>query len=164
MHSATPALAGAERSQKSLHPSGFWTNAVATTLAAQISVLPLLLYNIGLFSLVALPANLLVNPIVPLAMAASALAGVVGMTLGSLAPFLGTLAGYPAHILMKYFIFVAEKSSALPYAAFTVERFPFVLVILAYSLLIYFASSSACADRKRFSTTDQFKFAKKASI
>ncbi|MDP2651745.1 MAG: ComEC/Rec2 family competence protein, partial [bacterium] len=58
----------------------FWRNAVATTLAAQISVLPLLLYNIGLLSLVALPANLLVNPFVPLAMAWAAIAGVIGMT------------------------------------------------------------------------------------
>ena len=136
----------------------FWKNVVATTLAAQISVLPLLLYDIGLFSLVALPANLLVNPLVPLAMAAAAIAGVVGMTLGPLVPLIATIVGYPALILMRYFIFIAEKSSALPYAAFTLERFPFVLVIAAYAVLIYIALS------KRFSTTDQFKFAKKAPI
>ncbi|MEK7554232.1 MAG: ComEC/Rec2 family competence protein [Patescibacteria group bacterium] len=136
---------------------GFWTNAVATTLAAQISVLPLLLYNMGLFSLVALPANLLVNAFIPLAMAAAAIAGVVGMVLGSVLPVVTTVVGIPAHILMSYIIFVAQKSASLPFAAFTIERFSFVLVLLAYALLIYFASS------KRFSTTDQFKFAKKAS-
>ena len=163
MPSAASPSGKAKRSQKYSPPS-FWVNVVATTLAAQISVLPLLLYNIGLFSLVALPANLLVNPLVPLAMAASAIAGVVGMIFGPFVPFITTLVGYPVHVLMQYFIFIAEKSSALPFAAFTLERFPFVLVILAYALLIYFASSSACADRKRFSTTDQFKFAKKASI
>lgn len=136
----------------------FLQNTVATTLAAQISVLPLLLYNIGLFSLVALPANLLVNPLVPLAMAGATVAGVVGMTIGSFVPFIATLAGYPTLILMRYFIFIAEKSSALPYATFTLERFPFLLVLLAYATLIFIASS------KRFSTTDQFIFAKKASI
>lgn len=135
----------------------FLKNVLATTLAAQISVLPLLLYNIGLFSLVALPANILVNPFVPLAMAAAAIAGVVGMTLGSLLPFVATVAGYPANILMQFFIFVAEKSSALPFAAFDLPLFSFWLVLIAYAVLIYFASS------KRFSTTDQFKFAKKAS-
>ena len=134
----------------------FWKNVVATTLAAQVAVLPLLLYDIGLFSLVALPANLLVNPLVPLAMAAAAIAGVVGMTRGPLVPLIATIVGYPALILMRYFIFIAEKSSALPYAAFTLERFPFLLVIAAYAALIYIALS------KRFSTTDQFKFAKKA--
>ena len=136
----------------------FWRNTIATTLAAQISVLPLLLYDIGLFSLVALPANLLVNPLVPLAMAASAAAGVIGMTVGPFVPFVATIAGFPALILMRFFIFIAEKSSALPFAAFTLERFPFVLVLAAYAALIYFAAS------KRFSITDQFKFAKKASI
>lgn len=138
--------------------NSFFRNTIATTLAAQIAVLPLLLYNIGLFSLVALPANILVNPLVPLAMAASAVAGVVGMTLGPFIPFITTVVGVPAHLLMRYFIFIAEKSSALPYAAFTLERFPFFLVLLAYAALVWVAAS------KRFSATDQFTFAKKASI
>ncbi|MDP1689983.1 MAG: ComEC/Rec2 family competence protein [bacterium] len=136
----------------------FWKNVVATTLAAQISVLPLLLYNIGLFSLVALPANLVVNPLVPLAMAGAAIAGVIGMTIGSFIPVVATIVGYPVFIFMRYFIFIAEKSSALPYAAFDLPLFSFWLVLIAYAVLIYFASS------KRLSTTDQFKFAKKASI
>ncbi|MFA6502834.1 MAG: ComEC/Rec2 family competence protein [Candidatus Paceibacterota bacterium] len=136
----------------------FWRNAVATTLAAQIAVLPLLLYNIGLFSLVALPANLLVNPLVPLAMASAAIAGVVGMTAGYLFPIIATIAGYPAYILTRYFILVAEKSSALPYAGFTLEHFPFVFVLAAYAALIYVVTS------KRFSTTPQLMLAKKASI
>lgn len=136
--------------------SGFWVNTIATTLAAQISVLPLLLYNIGLFSLVALPANLLVNPLVPLAMAGAAVAGVVGMTVGLFVPFIATVVGFPTLILMRYFIFIAEKSSALPYAAFILPLFSFWFVIIAYASLI--------AASKRFSTTDQFKFAKKASI
>lgn len=136
----------------------FLANTIATTLAAQISVLPLLLYNIGLFSLVALPANLLVNPLVPLAMAGAAIAGVVGMTIGFFVPIIATIIGYPTLILMRYFIFIAEKSSSLPYATFDLPLFSFWLVLAAYAALIYIAAS------KRFSTTDQFKFAKKASI
>lgn len=136
----------------------FLRNVVATTLAAQISVLPLLLYNIGLFSLVALPANLLVNPVVPLAMAWAAVAGIVGMTLGAFVPVLATIVGYPLFIITRYFIFIAEKSSALPFAAFNLPLFSFWLVLVAYAGLIYLARS------KRFSTTDQFKFAKKASM
>ncbi|MFZ2167690.1 MAG: ComEC/Rec2 family competence protein [Minisyncoccia bacterium] len=135
----------------------FWANTIATTLAAQIAVLPLLLYNIGLFSVVALPANLLVNPLVPFAMAGAAIAGVVGMTLGQFVPLIATVVGEPVHLLMRYFIFIAEKSSALPFAAFNLPLFSVWLVLLAYALLIYFAAS------KRFSTTDQLRFAKKAS-
>lgn len=136
----------------------FWHNTVATTLAAQISVLPLLLYNIGLLSLIALPANLLVNPLVPLAMGLAAFTGVVGMTLGPFIPVIATVAGVPTHLFMRYFIFIAEKSSALPFAAFDLPLFSFWFVLAAYAALIYITSS------KRFSTTDQFKFAKKASI
>lgn len=136
----------------------FLANILATTLSAQISVLPLLLYDIGLFSLVALPANLLVNPLVPLAMAGAAIAGVVGMTAGYFIPIIATIVGFPTHILMSYFIFIAEKSSALPYAAFTIERFPFVFVIAAYAALIYLVAS------KRFSTTPQLMLAKNASM
>jgi competence protein ComEC len=156
--SATFPSGKAERSQKDSSSSGFWVNTIATTLAAQISVLPLLLYNIGLFSLVALPANLLVNPLVPLAMAAAAVAGVAGMTIGTFFPLIAVIIGLPAHLLMRYFMFIAEKSSALPFATFDLPLFSFWLVLAAYAALIYIAAS------KRFSTTDQFKFAKKASI
>jgi competence protein ComEC len=117
----------------------FWRNAIATTLAAQVLVVPLLLYNIGLFSLVAFPANLLVNPLVPLAMAAAAAAGVIGMTVGTFIPAIATFAGYPVFILTRYFIFIAEKSSALPFAAFTLAQFPFLLVLAAYVALICIA-------------------------
>jgi competence protein ComEC len=88
----------------------FWRNTIATTLAAQISVAPLLLYSIGLFSLVALPANLLVNPLMPLAMAGAAIAGVAGMTVGSFIPLIATLIGYPTLLLTRYFIFIAACS------------------------------------------------------
>ena len=133
----------------------FWANTIATTLAAQIAVLPLLLYDIGLLSLVALPANLLVNTFVPLAMALSAAAGVVGMTVGPFIPTVATVVGFPALILMRYFIFVAQKAAELPFAAFALPPFPFWLVLVAYAALI--------AVSKRFSTTLQLRFAKKAS-
>lgn len=133
----------------------FWANTVATTLAAQISVLPLLLYNIGLLSLVALPANLLVNTLVPLAMALSAAAGVVGMTIGTFVPTIATIVGFPALLLMRYFIFIAQKAAELPFATFALPPFSFWLVVAAYAALI--------AASKRFSTTVQLRFAKKAS-
>lgn len=136
--------------------SPFWANAVATTLAAQLSVLPLLLYFNGLFSLVALPANLFVNPIVPFAMAAAAGAGMWGMIAHGLAPALTHLIGLPALAAIRYIIFVVEKSAALPYAALTLAPFPFWIVLLSYAALI--------ALSYRFSTTDQLRFAKKASM
>lgn len=136
----------------------FWKNALATTLAAQIAVLPLLLYDTGNLSLVAIPANLLVMPIVPLAMGLSALAGFAGMLFGSFSPLFGIMLAYPAYLVNAYMIFIARETAALPFAAFTLPSFPFWLVLFVYAALIYFVAS------KRFSTILQLRFARNASI
>jgi competence protein ComEC len=137
--------------------SPFWKNVVATTLAAQITVLPLLLYNTGNLSLVAIPTNLLVVPLVPVAMGLSALAGFAGVLMGAFAPFIAMIIAYPAYLANAYLIYVAQKAAELPFAAVTLPLFPFWLVLVAYAALIFIASS------KRFSTMLQLRFAKKAS-
>lgn len=138
--------------------SVFLRDAMATTLAAQISVLPLLLYDTGNLSFVAIPANLITMPVVPIAMGLSIFAGFAGIIFNTIAPFIGIVLGYPAYLANAYLIYVAQKAAELPLAAFTLPLFPFWLVLVAYAALISIASS------KRFSTTDQLRFAKKASI
>lgn len=134
--------------------SGFLKEIVASTLAAQIAVLPLLLYQNGLFSVVALPANILVLPLVPLAMLFSALAGVAGLLVPVAAPALG----FPAYLLLSYITSVVTFTSNLPLAAFYIPVFPFWVVIATYVALIY----TTCS-RNRFSTTDQFTLSRNAS-
>lgn len=136
----------------------FWKNAIATTLAAQIAVLPILLYDTGILSLVAVPANLLMVPIVPAAMFFSAIAGFAGIIFGNVVPLIGILFAIPAYLTNTYILFIAEKAAAFPLATFLLPPFPFVCVVLSYVALIFIASS------KRFSTTDQFTFAKNASM
>jgi len=136
----------------------FWKDVVATTLAAQISVLPLLLYETGNLSLVALPANIIAIAFVPLAMGFSVIAGFAGILFGSLAPLFAIVLAFPAYLTTAYILFVAHEAAALPFAAITLPPFPFWLVLVAYAVLIYFASS------KRFSTTPQLRLAKNASI
>mgnify|MGYP001613750755 CR=1 FL=1 len=138
--------------------NSFWKNVTVTTLAAQIAVFPLLLYNTGNLSIVAIPANLLAVPLVPLAMGFSALAGLAGMLFNSFAPLLGIVIAFPAYLANAYLIFIARESSALPLAAFMLPPFPFWLVLVAYAALMYVVAS------KRFSTTSQLRFAKKASM
>lgn len=137
--------------------SSFWRNVVATTLAAQTAVLPLLLYNTGNLSLVAIPTNLLVVPLVPVAMGLSALAGIGGILFSSVAPIVGIVLAYPAYLANAYLIYVATKAAELPFAAFTLPLFSFSLVLAAYAALIYIVTS------KRFSTMLQLRFAKNAS-
>lgn len=135
----------------------FWITATSATLAAQTGVLPLLIYNTGNLSIVALPANLLVVAVMPLTMAAAAITGIAGVLFGSFVPPIAALLSLPTHLLTSYIIFVAEKTAALPFAAVTVPAFSFLWVITSYAALVLIASS------KRFSTTDQSRLPKKAS-
>ena len=115
-------------------PSTLLRKVLATTIAAQVCVLPLLLYETGNLSLVAVPANLLVLPFVPLAMLLSFIAGCIGM----LAPAIATLAGLPAFLVLSYMTDVARALASTPLASVTVPSFPFLLVIVAYALLVFF--------------------------
>ncbi len=138
--------------------SDFLKNTLATTLAAQIAVLPLLLYFTGNLSLVAIPANIVAALVVPFAMAFSYLAGFGGILFGSSVALLAIILGMPAYGAAAALIELAQTSAALPFAAVMLPPFPFWLVLLSYAALIYFVASSY-----RFSTTDQLRFAKKAS-
>lgn len=118
--------------------SAFWRELLASTLAAQVAVLPLLLYQTGLLSFVSVPANLLVLPLVPLAMLLGLAAGAVGFIIPVLAP----LFGLPALMALSYIVYVAETLAALPLASVTVPRFPFVFVVLAYAGLAYWVAKA----------------------
>jgi len=154
------------RARRRFHPTQaepgkvrlFIMNAFATTLAAQTGVLPLLLYNTGNLSLVALPANLLVIAVMPLAMALAAIAGVGGVVFAASVPLVATALALPVKLITSYVLFIATQSAALPYAALTIPAFSFAWVLATYAAIIFIASS------KRFSTTLQLRFEKKASI
>lgn len=135
----------------------YWKNALATTLAAQIAVLPLLLYETGNLSFVSIPANLAVIAVMPLAMGVSALAGIGGVVFGNVLPIASIVLGMPAYLVSAYCIWIAKTSAALPGSAALVPAFPFAFVVLLYALLIYAIAA------KRSATTDQLRLLKNAS-
>jgi competence protein ComEC len=114
--------------------SSFLREAIATTVAAQVSVLPILLYETGNLSLVSVPANILVMPVVPLAMVLSFIAGIVGM----LAPPLAPVAGFPAYFLLSYIIAVGKYAAMLPFAHVIIPAFPFAVVVFMYVALCWY--------------------------
>lgn len=114
--------------------TGFLREIAAATVAAQISVLPLLLYQNGLLSVVAFPTNLLVLPVVPFAMLASFIAMLAGAVVPSLAP----VVGLPAYVLLSLITGAVEIAARLPLAAFSIPAFPFPFVVLAYALLAWY--------------------------
>jgi len=108
---------------------------LATTLAAQAAVLPLLLYQSGNFSIVAIPANLLAMPVLPAAMAASAIAASCAFVLVPINPLLPLITGIPAHILLSYVIHIAEIGARVPYANIILPAFPAWWLIPSYGAL-----------------------------
>ena len=90
---------------------GFRTNMV-TTLAAQIMVLPLLLYYFGGVSLVSPFTNILILSFMPLTMLFGFFAGLIGMVWTSA----GIVAGAVAYALISYHIFIVKLFSSIPFA------------------------------------------------
>ena len=111
----------------------------ASTLGTQMTVLPLLLYQNGVLSLVALPANLLALVAVPWAMALSFIAAVAGIFFGvpalSAVEGWGTFVAFPAYVLLAYIIGVAKFFAALPFAAVSVSAFSAWWMAGAYVLI-----------------------------
>jgi len=103
----------------------------ASTLGTQTMVLPLLLYQNGILSLVALPANLLALVVVPWAMALSVIAAIAGIIIGSW----GTFIAFPAYVLLAYIIGVAKFFAALPFASVSVSAFSAWWMFGAYALI-----------------------------
>ncbi|MBM3260816.1 ComEC family competence protein [Candidatus Kaiserbacteria bacterium] len=92
---------------------------VASTLATQITVLPLLLYQNGQLAALSLPANILALIPVPFAMAASFGAAVLGALFGSTAAILA----FPAYALLSYILSIAHFFASLPFASVSIRAF-----------------------------------------
>jgi len=106
---------------------------VAVTCAAYIFVLPFILYKMGNLSLVALPANILVLPFIPITMAFGFFTGLVGMIWYILAVPLG----YLSYFLLHYELLVINFFSHLPFASLSIPNFPLILTVLIYLYFIY---------------------------
>ena len=104
---------------------------LTATLATQLFVLPLLLYQVGEFSVVAVLVNVLVLPMVPIAML---LAFLTGLTAFIFSPLASVLAFF-TYLSLTYITTLAEWFAALPMAAFMVPPFPFWFVPVGYVLI-----------------------------
>lgn len=79
---------------------------LGTTLSAQLAVFPFIAYYFGQISIIAPIANLLVLPVIPIA-----------MLFGFLAIILGSFFAWPAWLFLTYAIKVVELLSSIPFAA-----------------------------------------------
>lgn len=106
---------------------------ITVTCAAYIFVLPFILYKMGNLSLVALPANILILPLIPFTMMLGFLTGFLGLISQVLAsPF-----GYISYAFLRYELGVVNFFANLPFAAFSFPNFPLILTIIIYTYFIY---------------------------
>lgn len=101
------------------------------TLAAQVMTLPIILFIFGRLSIISVFANILIVPLVPLAMMLSFLAGLGGMLLPSLAGWVA----WPTTLLMTYLLDIVRLLSALPHASINYKINALQLVIV-YILIL----------------------------
>ena len=94
------------------------------TICAQIATLPILVLAFGEFSNVAVIANLLILPLVPVAMLLTFIAGVGA----AVAPAIASMIGLPATWLLQYMTSAATYFAQLPWAQSALEINSVVMV------------------------------------
>lgn len=100
------------------------------TSCAQLTTMPIMALAFGTYSLYALPANLLVLSLVPLAMLLVFFTGLVGLVL----PALVTIAGWPAQVVLQYMTTVISWIASKPGAQGTITVSP-MMMCLSYVVL-----------------------------
>lgn len=101
------------------------------TTAAQILTLPIILYSFGEYATYALLANILVLPLVPLAMLFTFFAGVGGVIL----PGVASVFGWPARFILMSNLWVVATIARLPGASGQIT-FSLTAMIICYGALI----------------------------
>lgn len=106
---------------------------LAMTLSAQIFTLPILIYNFGKISLVALLSNVLVVPVLPFVMVLAFLVALISLFSFSLALFLS----FPCQILLSYLVGVINFLAKQPWAFKALPNFHWFWLFLFYFLLFF---------------------------
>jgi competence protein ComEC len=127
------------------HPPGVVRQIVVDTLSAQLATMPIILAAFGQLSPYALLANVLVLPLVPLAMLATFFAGLAGL----LVPALAHWTGLPAAYMLRYSIGVVGWTASLPGADKQVT-FGGYAVVASYAALVCVVMYVWWATKYRF--------------
>ncbi len=105
---------------------------VTATIATQIFVLPFILYKMGTLSIFALPANILILPLIPTIM----LFGFITGLLGFISVALALPVAFFTSLLLSYMLKVIYLFSHLPLSAVSLNNFPLGLTILIYLVFL----------------------------
>lgn len=101
------------------------------TFAAQLAVLPLLIFHFSQLSLISPLANLLIVPLVPLIMISGLVLGLFGLVWLPLAKIIA----WPIWLLLTYTIKIVDWLSSIPLAAYEFSKVSW-LILAAYYLVL----------------------------
>lgn len=91
---------------------GLIRQVLGETVAAHVVTIPIVVPAFGVLSNVAIPANILIVPLVPLAMLLTFIVGVTGLVY----PPIAEIVGLPASWLLHYMTYTAQYLAGLPWA------------------------------------------------
>jgi len=109
---------------------------LATTMAATVATLPIILGSFGRFSFVSLPVNVVVLPFIPLAMAVSAIHAVSSM----FGPAIEIMSRGLTELLLSLIISIIEFGAHIPHAGMMISPLVGVAMIVAIgagAMLLY---------------------------
>jgi len=105
---------------------------ISTTISAQILVLPLILHQMGLLSIVALPANILVLAVIPATMFFGFITGALGVIWLPLSiPF-----AWISWLLLAYIVKVSEFFAGLPFSSVNISWFSTGIMFFCYIIIL----------------------------
>ncbi len=112
---------------------------ISTTIATQITVLPFLIYNTGLVSLVSLPVNVLILGTIPVTMFLGFITGIVGL----ISFWFSFIPAFFTYILLWYQLTIVHLGAILPFGSVTLPVFSPIILVLVYVIIftkLYFVS------------------------
>ncbi len=121
------------RSKLSFLQSRFIIELFSVTLAAQIAVLPFLVWAMGTLSLVSLPINIFVGILIPYSMFGGALVAFLGL----LSMPCATPVAYLEYWLLHILLWLITKGASVPYASIIIPPFSGLFILLIYGLILW---------------------------
>jgi competence protein ComEC len=95
-----------------------WRSVLATTLSAQLAVLPLIILRFGYFPVVSPLSNIFILSLIPITMLLGFLAGILGFVFSGLA----TIFGFLSYLLLKVEILIISFFGSFKFAIISLDK------------------------------------------
>jgi len=119
---------------------------LASTLAAQITTMPLIVYNFGSLSLIGPISNILITPLIPII----TIIGFVFIIGSIIAPLIGQVISWFLWLLLSYVLTVIRLLADLPLVAIKVNNLSPLIIAFSYGIIGYIAWQIKKKEQRKF--------------